>query len=927
MKLSGRNSSFSLKGLFVLVIYWLCLFSSHLHAQFTTQKENGRDVIVLLDRSGSMLQNDPNGLAIPAIQAIVEEMTFLKGKSRILIIPFGSTLDYIPYNKKNKKGYFSNDYNFISSLLEKYDRVNPVTNQTFTDLEAALVAAKQRFRQDSNSEAEKHIIIVTDGFPLPPPTGKYKKLKKRRQRSEASIKNILRTVETFPRDNINTTFIGLFKKQSSDYKFALQFVEDYREKCITRFIEVESPEKIIESVIDFFPRNEQVLDLYKGAWKKTLVFPDELLIKELHAYIVMGKNRIKNINVSGIFDHTKIVNNKNGNIAFVSAYSLGNTIRSAKKLSFTPKIYIKGRSGLKADLKIDPYSNLYSSGDNITFHLKLYNEDTEKEVKYEKVFCTFRTPGRSEPVYFSGDSARFTIPAGLGKTNAKLDMEIIIANGIKLTKTLNWKISDEIENTFVITPKLPIIDFGELGNQQKITFSKLKNYRISLAQPSLKVIRPVIRFDFDDGLPVNEWFPGRYRIAPIKRVDDGRNNWVSLPEITIQVPATLDPYFENKKYTGNIIISAQGVQDFYIPFAFVFKRPAWDMEYAYETIKTGEKHNEKNILAYMNLFNVFFNELSLPLKHNSGYLQKVSVTVDSTLQFRNSYIETRIAKLLTKEGQPTNIEIEGGETKSFRYIFLKKIDKLLNTFYSGKIVVSGERLPSILINIRLLNYKNHIAYLIIFFPFLLTLFIILKNKSRNDAILSLRNLSEIALPASVSSSSNNVSENNIWIPDSRISNQDLRFTSGEYGEILVNNPTMRQINIRHEGSDFPLQTGSRELMQGDQVELISEEGDNLACEIMEVEARDGQTYLRCNFFGDLLTKTESLGKAVLFRLVMPFLILLTFDYFVGSSGNMEKEIMFASTFYLSILLIMFTFYRWGYRLLFLIVLLLLIVGV
>ncbi len=907
MNFSRGYFLFNIPGKIFLIFLLVFLYTNRVSAQFTLQEEKSIDLIVLLDRSGSMLANDPNGLAIPAVQIMISELSFLKGKSRILIIPFGTTLDYIPFKQKTKDGFFSNDYSKISDAVKSFAKLKPVQNLTYTYLEAALIKAKQKFIREANPESEKHIVIITDGVPMPPPDGKYKDMGDQERLKKSSL-TILNLAKSFNQYNIITTFIGLFKENSSDYDLALQFVEDYKNRTLTRFVEIDTADKIIETVLSLFPKNEKIIDLYENVWNKNFLFPDKLRIREIQAYILMGENQVKSMNLKKVFDTSEILRDKSGNIAFITGNSRSSNLLIPSSLPFSPKIYIKGRTDLRIELQIKPYRENYSSGDNIKFRLKVVDEQNSQEIKYEKVFCDFMAPGITAPIYFEGDSASFMIPDNIDKTYAKIDLKIIISEGIKLNKTMYWKISKPIENTFVVHPTLVEIDFMELGNNLSETFNLERKFKLSLAKPSLKKITPEIKFEFDDGFLSSDWFTGKIRIKPILPSISSKPQSVELPEIRIQVPKMLDPYFENKKYTGNVIIYADGVSDLYIPFSYNFIRPAWEMQYQYINTETSDVFDEERI-RYLNFFNIYFNKISIGLNHDSGYPQNVIVAVDSNLKIKNKPVEKSILKLIGDT--ETEFEIGPGESYGFKVDVNRNVNALENGFYDGNILVKGERLPSIKIPFALLFYNRLYFWIILAVPFVFVVIFLLRNRLRWDSITQLSTVNRIDLPCRITSNPSASGTNRLVLASNGINKEDIEFSIDQDGIVFINNyPGRNDVYIDRFGERISV-SGSEIVEEQDQITLYNRNGQYVRCRVRGLPVEGQKNELRCNISSNLQELTPTFGQRFIRQITLPILLIFIADYFIGSFPNELIESTLALVFYTAILLFILSFQRVG----------------
>lgn len=128
----------------------LILFSSFSLAQQETSspgEDAEPDVRVIFDVSGSMKENDPEGLSASALELLA---AMLPSEGRAGVWTFGETVDnplpVAPINSQWRQQALS-----LSPVLSDY--------QQFTDIEAAIRDASQ-----SPAEGQRHLVLLTDGM-------------------------------------------------------------------------------------------------------------------------------------------------------------------------------------------------------------------------------------------------------------------------------------------------------------------------------------------------------------------------------------------------------------------------------------------------------------------------------------------------------------------------------------------------------------------------------------------------------------------------------------------------------------------------------------------------------------------------------------------------------------------------------------------
>ncbi|MDZ7721651.1 MAG: vWA domain-containing protein [candidate division KSB1 bacterium] len=742
------GKSDSVVKLFLIVVL---VFLNTATAQFTQQQdEKGMDLIILLDRSGSMPVSDEDGLAVAAVKAVASQMAFLQGRNRLLLLPFGTQVHYVPQKQDAQEGYFTNDFKGFMEELDEFQKRYPLKGG-YTDLEMAMLKAREIFETQSSNDQTKHVIVITDGMPIPD-FERYPSLSSD-QMKKKSRDNILKIAKLYSRRRIRMTLFGLFSKEKpNDKLLATAYMNKIKNQCGGSFVEVESASDIISNVLEFFPEPPDILDLYQDPWNKSISIPQEFAIQESQVYIVMGRNQVRQFPDLNITGNPTTVYDNNGNIAFIAVRTRDQQILKPSKLPFTPDIFIKGRTRLEPALNITPRREEYAAGDRIKFVAELIDPDTQESVPVQRISGDFISPEYSSRIYFDSDSAEFTIPDEAENSTAKLRLDYFLSDHISLTQMLYWPIASVHYNRFMIDPELTFINFGELGNRLETTYN-LSQYKLTLAEPNLRRIEPKVEFMFDEGLLASDWFPQDYKLPAINRSRGEQIRSVPLKDISISVPNYLPPEFKDKKYTGMLRFYADNVEELLIPFSLIFNRPDWDLPYQYKNERTDDIVNENNLL-FINFFNNIFRskKLFLPLRHNSAYAQAVSVRVDSTLSHGDEYIET---KKLSLTGDPENdLELEAGKTSQYT-LRLNRNGKIPSQTYEAQIRLTGARLPAVTIPVNIsvagsfASLRNPAFYLVILL-FLVLVVLVIRQKKQN-AIHTFKNQNSMTLPVKVTS--------------------------------------------------------------------------------------------------------------------------------------------------------------------------------
>ena len=140
------------------------------------------DIVVLIDQSGSMSDNDPEGYRFDAAREVLDELIFNKqeqcGKTdhRISIITFGE--DAVPYLSLGS-GRISIEENEDANVWAEENYLKDITRaenthlQTYTDFKSAFKEAQNVFMEsagtisdpDDYGERRKIVVLITDGKP------------------------------------------------------------------------------------------------------------------------------------------------------------------------------------------------------------------------------------------------------------------------------------------------------------------------------------------------------------------------------------------------------------------------------------------------------------------------------------------------------------------------------------------------------------------------------------------------------------------------------------------------------------------------------------------------------------------------------------------------------------------------------------------
>lgn len=148
------------------IILLLCVFLiglpiGILHATEINQSDDYKplDVIVILDRSGSMNESDPTRMTAAAIKMLINMMP--AEDSKVGIVNFSSDAEIITKDEKGQEALI--DLNDISGIERNKTVVDNINNEGWTGIGNALIKAKQLLESKGRKDSQKAMILFTDG--------------------------------------------------------------------------------------------------------------------------------------------------------------------------------------------------------------------------------------------------------------------------------------------------------------------------------------------------------------------------------------------------------------------------------------------------------------------------------------------------------------------------------------------------------------------------------------------------------------------------------------------------------------------------------------------------------------------------------------------------------------------------------------------
>ncbi|OQX16223.1 MAG: hypothetical protein BWK76_11930 [Desulfobulbaceae bacterium A2] len=306
------------------IIPFLCflslIFSSLLFCIVTanaTETEDLIDLAIVLDRSGSMKQTDPQALSIPAAAYILEHLALANEKNRAVVIPFNNHASVLGQESASPGNVLSRNLPALIEMLRIASSKEPqqfremnvqdsgkmmqlirdqMTERGETELDDALQLAARILRADE-PQRRKLVVLISDGEPWP----NLKDDQRRKELTALAGKELVdqarfdttarqRLNIKFADHILNTTVATLANQTIKVYPVAflpadqpnarlITFLEDIKEKTTgDRKIVSATPNDLVEKLGDFLPTTSQHIQLYSHKGQDSrFIRPEEAL--------------------------------------------------------------------------------------------------------------------------------------------------------------------------------------------------------------------------------------------------------------------------------------------------------------------------------------------------------------------------------------------------------------------------------------------------------------------------------------------------------------------------------------------------------------------------------------------------------------------------------------------------------------------------
>lgn len=168
----------------LIQLYLSCIAVEKAQAQIVKERE-AIDMVIVMDRSGSMKNRDPEGLSIPSAAFILDQLSLMNEQNNAAVITFNNDASILGQNNNTPKSALTNN---ISGLIEMLEAGQSQGNFTFnenipeepvkflellrsqlnekgyTELDEALKLAEV-ILESGNANKRKIILLISDGVP------------------------------------------------------------------------------------------------------------------------------------------------------------------------------------------------------------------------------------------------------------------------------------------------------------------------------------------------------------------------------------------------------------------------------------------------------------------------------------------------------------------------------------------------------------------------------------------------------------------------------------------------------------------------------------------------------------------------------------------------------------------------------------------
>lgn len=159
------------------------------------------DLLLLLDNSGSMATNDPEGLRYVAARLAVDQ---LEDIDQVGVFSFASTVEEIfplsPLSAVEQRTH-------LQELLD----IRAVSGG-YTDIKGAVAAAARQFAESGRPEASPVVLLLTDGVPDPGPG-----LRQNRPFMEGYVGELATLVEELAATGVTVYGVGLTEEANLEF--------------------------------------------------------------------------------------------------------------------------------------------------------------------------------------------------------------------------------------------------------------------------------------------------------------------------------------------------------------------------------------------------------------------------------------------------------------------------------------------------------------------------------------------------------------------------------------------------------------------------------------------------------------------------------------------------------------------------------------
>ncbi len=703
----------------------------------------GADLVILLDRSGSMRKNDPRGLSKALALYLIDQFELADEKNRVAVVLFATRVTPLA-------PALSKDFVTLQRQIDKIPDPDGLT-----DLEMGLKTA-YRLLSPLDDGRRKQVVILSDGMPYPDPADRdrfpdiarqfLKRVKNVDRHSQKYTDTLIAySKRAIPRsmENIDKVVLPSFEGKIEIYPIGLRSTGTDREflkqmalrttRMEEAFTLVEDTSELVLAAERIANKGDQSLlllrDRVKNArtkyQKEFLVDPHLIKARVVLHYleegvsaddfdiVLMGPDGEQITRETGRYLGARDHSGK-GSLVF-ERFFLDNVtkgtwrveLKSRRKTKVLPpfELLVEGRTRLKLVIEANP-PEVQVPG-NVELRAML-NDPEGRPAPIARAKGEIRDhEGNMIPVNFTVDAGGVAVgrvelpdrPLGDYLVTVQAFLQANTPQGVRGRTSFLAKPAEPIELSVVIpygADPTVMAEGGKSLNREKIVFPPVGDHELTATIKGIKVenisTRPaavsisVGPLSHQEGelLDGTRWL----QIRP-RRGNASQQRPFQF-DLTVKVPSRIPATAENGLYEGVIKISSPGSSlPLEVPVEFTLNIPKLQLA------GTDANHGLSFSLWWMRPGQ---QQEKFRVRTNSASQQKVTVRISPYLTNKDGEtMDFRMLSLSGVEGFDPDLVIEPGKTVAVPLLAKAGVPDIRPGIYHGEVLLDGERARDIVV--------------------------------------------------------------------------------------------------------------------------------------------------------------------------------------------------------------------------------------